>query len=357
MGGHATAIVSDSSKIKPEITLDFRLVAEKPFSVEGLKPGFLGFWNTHINCSTSSPLNLTIKETYVNGWELAFSCDIVGADVKNSVVRSLWLDFSNEEISLSNVKTGFYDYWNMRNIRLINSSITEQLTFILSNVNATFSNCTIHLHLVGGFNKISVENSTLRYLISDWGDGTVYLDRTVLEYTILLSDSNLHLGGNVTFEESGIGGWVSANVTRNYNVVAMNMSNRPVENASLTLIDRQNNVVWNGTTASLGRSNLNLTFNDSNCTDALRLEAAKGNLTGTAHIGFLTDTPVVLKMRYLNDLNHDGTVNILDIFIVAKAFGSKPGDENWNVVADLNKDNVINILDVFAVANGYGKTV
>jgi hypothetical protein len=57
------------------------------------------------------------------------------------------------------------------------------------------------------------------------------------------------------------------------------------------------------------------------------------------------------------DLNKDGSVNILDIFIIAKAFGSKPGDPNWNAVADLNKDNVTNILDVFAVARDYGKTV
>ena len=75
------------------------------------------------------------------------------------------------------------------------------------------------------------------------------------------------------------------------------------------------------------------------------------------YVGFLTDTPVVLKMRYLNDLNGDGTINILDIFPVAMAFGSKPGDENWNQIADLNKDGTVNILDIFAVAWDFGKTV
>jgi len=56
------------------------------------------------------------------------------------------------------------------------------------------------------------------------------------------------------------------------------------------------------------------------------------------------------------DLNKDGSVNILDIFIIAKAFGSKPGDANWNAIADLNKDNIVKILDVFAVAWDFGKT-
>jgi len=31
--------------------------------------------------------------------------------------------------------------------------------------------------------------------------------------------------------------------------------------------------------------------------------------------------------------------NILDIFIAANAFGSKPVDPNWNATADLNKDD------------------
>jgi hypothetical protein len=46
------------------------------------------------------------------------------------------------------------------------------------------------------------------------------------------------------------------------------------------------------------------------------------------------------------DINSDGIVNILDIAIVARAFGSTPGDLRWNPVADINSDNSINILDI-----------
>ena len=62
------------------------------------------------------------------------------------------------------------------------------------------------------------------------------------------------------------------------------------------------------------------------------------------------------KPGLTTDINKDGTVNILDIFIVAQAFGSKPGDPNWNAVADLDNNGIINILDVFAIARDYGKT-
>jgi len=57
------------------------------------------------------------------------------------------------------------------------------------------------------------------------------------------------------------------------------------------------------------------------------------------------------------DLNQDGTVNILDISIVAIAFGSTPEDPNWNILADLNNDQIINILDISTIAMEFGKTV
>jgi parallel beta-helix repeat protein len=56
------------------------------------------------------------------------------------------------------------------------------------------------------------------------------------------------------------------------------------------------------------------------------------------------------------DLNKDGTVDILDIFIVARAFHSKLGDANWKPIADLDHNDQIDILDIFRVARDFGKT-
>jgi endoglucanase len=59
----------------------------------------------------------------------------------------------------------------------------------------------------------------------------------------------------------------------------------------------------------------------------------------------------------LADLNGDGKVNIQDLFLVARAFSSTPGDPNWNATADVNKDDAVNIEDIFKIARDYGKTV
>jgi parallel beta-helix repeat protein len=59
----------------------------------------------------------------------------------------------------------------------------------------------------------------------------------------------------------------------------------------------------------------------------------------------------------LCDINKDGEVNIQDLFIVAKAWQAKPGDEHWDSRADLDGNDLINIIDLYEVAKDYGETV
>jgi len=56
------------------------------------------------------------------------------------------------------------------------------------------------------------------------------------------------------------------------------------------------------------------------------------------------------------DMNSDGKVTIIDLAIVARAYGTRPGDPYWNELADLNNDKIINILDLIPVARNYGRT-
>jgi len=65
---------------------------------------------------------------------------------------------------------------------------------------------------------------------------------------------------------------------------------------------------------------------------------------------------IVLKVFLPTDLNQDGTVNVLDLSIVALAFGTNEADENYTAIADLDKNGEVNILDISMVAIDYGKT-
>jgi parallel beta-helix repeat protein len=91
---------------------------------------------------------------------------------------------------------------------------------------------------------------------------------------------------------------------------------------------------------------------------------AKGNYTVSAYASSVlgeTDTSdnlfidgwVFVAMP--GDVNADGIVDIFDCVIVALAFGSKPGDINWNPVADINNDNIVDIFDIVVVALHFGE--
>lgn len=49
------------------------------------------------------------------------------------------------------------------------------------------------------------------------------------------------------------------------------------------------------------------------------------------------------------DLSDDGTVDIKDVAIAARAFGSHQGHERWNPKADLNQNGEVDISDVLIV--------
>jgi len=56
------------------------------------------------------------------------------------------------------------------------------------------------------------------------------------------------------------------------------------------------------------------------------------------------------------DLNKDGHVNIVDVVIVATAFGKKEGDPGWDPRADVNGDGVVNIIDLVLIGTHFGET-
>ena len=55
------------------------------------------------------------------------------------------------------------------------------------------------------------------------------------------------------------------------------------------------------------------------------------------------------------DINGDYTVSLQDLATLAKAYGSKPGDPNWNPNADINGDNRVNLQDLVILALHYGQ--
>jgi hypothetical protein len=64
---------------------------------------------------------------------------------------------------------------------------------------------------------------------------------------------------------------------------------------------------------------------------------------------------VRLTYTIFGDINGDGKVDIKDVAIASRAFGSYPGHPHWNPVGDINYDLKVDIKDVAAVSKQYGK--
>jgi hypothetical protein len=63
-----------------------------------------------------------------------------------------------------------------------------------------------------------------------------------------------------------------------------------------------------------------------------------------------------VKINMFADINGDGVVDIKDIVLLTKAFGSQPGHPRWNPDADLDNDDKVSIVDLMLVLKNFGKT-
>jgi hypothetical protein len=79
------------------------------------------------------------------------------------------------------------------------------------------------------------------------------------------------------------------------------------------------------------------------------------NLGVHIKIAALTLVRVSASVILNSDINKDGKVNMVDVTIVAKAFGTVSGDSRWDETADLDNNGTINIVDVSIVAKDFGK--
>jgi hypothetical protein len=70
----------------------------------------------------------------------------------------------------------------------------------------------------------------------------------------------------------------------------------------------------------------------------------------------ILQSPFVVQVRMIGDLNGDGIIDIEDIAEAARAFGTVPGDRRWNSYADLDRDGKIDGMDLVMVAKNFGKS-
>jgi len=77
------------------------------------------------------------------------------------------------------------------------------------------------------------------------------------------------------------------------------------------------------------------------------------NANHTLHVVFTTEPPPEI----IGDINGDGKVDMKDIGIAGKAFGSYPEHQNWNADADVNLNQKVDLIDIALIARNFGRTL
>lgn len=71
----------------------------------------------------------------------------------------------------------------------------------------------------------------------------------------------------------------------------------------------------------------------------------------------IDNAQTLVMMRPIpGDVNNDGHVDLVDLRLVARAIGTRPGDTYWDPRCDLKRDGSINIFDLVLVSKNYGRT-
>jgi len=65
---------------------------------------------------------------------------------------------------------------------------------------------------------------------------------------------------------------------------------------------------------------------------------------------------VYFTVTIFGDINGDGIIDIMDLLIIALAYGSQPGDPHWDPDADINNDEIVDIMDAVIIGVNFGKT-
>ena len=167
------------------------------------------------------------------------------------------------------------------------------------------------------------------------------------------SSSNTILGNNIT--NNAIGIWL---VSSSNNLICHNNFVNSTDGDHVIDFASSSANTWDDGYLSGGNY-----WSDYNGTDVHR--GAYQNETGSDGVG---DTPYTIDPnnedhyplmtpwhQIPGDINFDGKVSLQDLIILTKAYGSKPGDANWNPVADILGHGKVDLADIVTLANHYGQ--
>jgi parallel beta-helix repeat protein len=178
-------------------------------------------------------------------------------------------------------------------------------------------------------------NNTDNYpLINPWSSPSIAVENLTSSKTVVGQGYDLTL--NVTVKNLG-------NKIEGFNVVVYSNSTE-IHTRYVLLKGNQSSLItliWNTTGFSKGN---------------YTISAYAWPVLGETDTDDNRFTGGVVTVTVAGDLDGNFAVQLNDLVTLAKAYGSKPGEPNWNPNADLDNNGVVGLPDLVALAKNYGKT-
>jgi len=280
MGGYDCLSLVTNSTLE-RVVLTF---GDSKATVKGRILGHHLFWNPYANYSVDGEVfNLTLYDTNVTG---GLSL-IANQDSEVSVVNQQHLYGVTASGSLFTLANS--SCWNFGSTEDSISNVSDSVIswlFLLDNSTVTISRSKIGEVLIHEFN------------------GTVDFDDVLIDGRMGVSESQCYFDGKTAFGAncSVDREWSrGSSVVRGYEVEALTETHM-LDGVKLQLYDKENALVWSGSTDKMGRAYFNISFYETfpiepfhwetNLWDSWRLEAHKGETSHNVSVGFLSDSPI-----------------------------------------------------------------
>lgn len=280
IGGYdCLSLVSNSTLERVSLTF-----GDSKATVKGGLLGHHAFWNPYANYSIDGKVfNLTLYDTNVTG---GLSL-IAHQDSEVSVINQQHLYGVTAYGSLFTLANS--SCWNFASMEDSSSNVSDSITswlILLDNSTVSISRSKIGEFFLHKFN------------------GTVEFDDVLIDGKMEIWESQCYIDGKITFGANcsvDKDGSRRSSVIRGYEVEAMTETHM-LDGVKLQLYDKENALVWSGSTDKRGRAYFNISFYEifplepfhyeTNLWDSWRLEAHKGETCHSTSVGFLSDSPI-----------------------------------------------------------------
>lgn len=79
-------------------------------------------------------------------------------------------------------------------------------------------------------------------------------------------------------------------------------------------------------------------------------------VSASSYSSMLATSNTTFYLPLIGDINHDGSVDIFDAILLARALNTRPGDQYWNPYADINGDGAVDIFDAILLAAHFNES-